>query len=343
VDWGKSNFILASVIKNYPLVLPFMVVHKNIEKLPVFRNAVVTIGTFDGVHLGHRQILRLMREEAARVGGETVLITFFPHPRQVIASSQSLIFLLNTPEEKARLLDEEGIAHLVVVPFTEAFSMQEAIQYINDFLVKKFSPHTIIIGHDHRFGKSRLGDITLLRQYAPTFGYVVLEIPEYMMRESVISSTLIRQMLQRGDMRSANSLLGYRYGFSGTVVRGDGRGRLIGYPTANIEPESDKKMIPGNGVYAVSVQLGTKANPALTLIRGMMNIGIRPTFEGTRQTIEVNLFDFEREIYGEHLHVTVVCRLRNEQKFTDAEELKNQLASDRQAAMLELDRTGAQE
>ena len=313
-----------------------MVVHKNIDKLPAFRNAVITIGTFDGVHLGHRQILRMMCEEAQKVDGEPVLITFFPHPRQVIASGQKQVFLLNTPEEKERLLAEQGIAHLVVVPFTEAFSMQDAREYIDDFLVRRFAPHTIIIGHDHRFGKSRSGNISLLRECAPAHGYRVVEIPEYMLDESAISSTRIRQLLQRGDLLSANGLLGYRFSFSGTVVEGDRRGRQIGFPTANIQPESVQKLLPGNGVYAVQVRLCSPGDEAAPPLSGMMNIGIRPTFEGTHPTVEINLFDFDSDIYGKRLAVTVVSRLRNEQKFSHAGELAEQLLRDREAAIREL-------
>ncbi len=315
-----------------------MVVHNKLDKLPRFRNAVITIGTFDGVHLGHRQILNMMGEEATKVGGETVVITFFPHPRQVIASSQSQIFLLNTPEEKVELLEALGINHLIVVPFTEAFSMQDARQYISDFLVNRFSPHTIIIGHDHRFGKSRSGNIALLRELAPEFGFRVVEIPEYMLQESVISSTSIRQMLGRGDVAAANRLLGYAYGFTGTVVSGDGRGRQIGYPTANIRPLSENKLLPGNGVYAVLVNMNDASGAAGLPLKGMMNIGIRPTFEGTLPTLEVHLFDFDRDLYGKEISVTFISRLRNEQKFANVEELRARLAEDRKLALMELDK-----
>lgn len=335
---GKSNFILASALKIIGVNLPpFMVVHNNIDKLPRFRNAVITIGTFDGVHLGHRQILAMMGKEAALIGGETVVITFFPHPRQVIASSQSQLFLLNTPGEKIELLERLGIGHLVIVPFTEAFSMQDARQYISDFLVRNFSPHTIIIGHDHRFGKSRSGNITLLRELAPVFGFRVVEIPEHMLQESVISSTSIRQMLARGDVAAANRLLGYAYGFSGTVVSGDGRGKQIGYPTANLRPMSDTKLLPGNGVYAVLVRLNDESGAAGMILKGMMNIGIRPTFEGTQPTLEVHLFDFNQDLYGKDIAVTFISRLRNEQKFANVEELKARLAEDRKVALLELE------
>ncbi len=232
-----------------------MTVHTDINNLPVFKNAVVTIGTFDGLHKGHQQILNLMLNEATKVNGETVIITFHPHPRQVIAASQHELFLLNSLQEKISLLEKYGIQHLVITPFTEAFSLQSAEEYIENFLVKTFHPHTIIIGHDHRFGKSRSGDFALLEDKAQEFNYIVKEIPGFMLEENTISSTIIRQALQKGNIETANEYLGYPYFFSGTVIEGNKLGRTIGYPTANLQITEDKKLIPGNGVYAAKVEL----------------------------------------------------------------------------------------
>ena len=317
-----------------------MTVHTDINTLPVFKNAVVTIGTFDGVHTGHQQILELMQDEAKKVNGETVIITFNPHPRQVIAARQTELFLLNTLQEKISLLEKYGIQHLVVTPFTEAFSLQSAEEYIEQFLVKTFHPHTIIIGHDHRFGKSRSGNFELLEEKSSQYNYVVKEIPGFMLQNNTISSTMIREALLKGNIETANEYLGYSYFFNGTVVEGNKLGRTIGYPTANLKIEEEKKLIPGNGVYAVEVEdqwsMVNGERQKLDRFKGMMNIGIRPTVEGTNRMIEVNIFDFDKEIYGDTLTVHIKKRLRNEQKFNSLDELKNQLAKDKEQAMEKL-------
>ncbi len=314
-----------------------MRVHTDIHHLPAFTNAVVTIGTFDGVHKGHQQILNLMINEAKRVNGETVIITFHPHPRQVIAASQNELFLLNSLQEKIALLEKYGIEHLVVTPFTEAFSLQPAEEYIENFLVKTFHPHTIIIGHDHRFGKSRSGNFALLEDKAKQFNYVVKEIPGFMLQENTISSTIIRQALQKGNIDTANEYLGYPYFFSGTVVEGNKLGRTIGYPTANLQVTEEKKLIPGNGVYAVKVEVsGHSSFNTPNSYFGMMNIGVRPTVEGVNRMIEVNIFDFDKDIYGSTVTVHIYKRLRNEQKFNGLEELKTQLGKDKEMAGLAL-------
>ncbi len=312
-----------------------MTVHYDINTLPDFKNAVVTIGTFDGVHTGHQQILQLMLNEAKQINGETVIITFHPHPRQVIAARQTELFLLNTLEEKISLLEKYGIQHLVVTPFTEAFSLQSAEAYIEDFLVKTFHPHTIIIGHDHRFGKSRSGNFDLLQEKAAQYNYVVKEIPEFLLKDNTISSTIIRQALLKGNIDTANEYLGYPYFFSGKVVEGNKLGRTIGYPTANLNVAEEKKLIPGNGVYAVEVLVNGESsmvNGEPAKLKGMMNIGVRPTVEGVNRMIEVNIFDFDKDIYGETLTIHIKKRLRNEQKFNGLEELKNQLGKDKEMA-----------
>ena len=319
-----------------------MKVHYDINQLPVFKNAVVTIGTFDGVHTGHQQIIRLMLDESKKINGETVIITFHPHPRQVIAARQAELFLLNTIQEKISLLEKYGIQHLVVIPFTEAFSLQTAEEYIEQFLVKTFQPHTIIIGHDHRFGKSRRGNFELLEENAARYNYLVKEIPGFMLQNNTISSTLIRDALQKGQIDTANECLGYSYFFSGKVVEGNKLGRTIGYPTANLKIEEEKKLIPGNGVYAVEVLVNSEwsmvngATQPLNRYKGMMNIGIRPTVEGTTRMIEVNIFDFDKEIYGDILTVHIKKRLRNEQKFIGLDALKEQLSKDKEQALKEL-------
>lgn len=315
-----------------------MTVHYDIQHLPVFKNAVVTIGTFDGVHTGHQQILQLMQTEAHKIDGETVIITFDPHPRQVIAARQTELFLLNSLQEKIHLFAKYGIKHLVITPFTEAFSLQTANEYIEQFLVKNFKPHTIIIGHDHRFGKSRSGNFELLQQKAAQYNYAVKEIPGFMLQNNTISSTIIREALLKGNIDTANGYLGYAYFFSGTVVEGNKIGRTIGYPTANLQMQDNKKLIPGNGVFAVKVDL-QKPGEKITFFNGMMNIGVRPTVEGTFRMIEVNIFNFDEEIYGDILTVHIQKRLRNEQKFNGLEELKAQLLKDSEQAKAVLEIT----
>ena len=313
-----------------------MKVHRDINNLPAFKNPAVTIGTFDGVHTGHLQVIHQLKREAEINGGESVIITFDPHPRMVLSRNQNRpsIHLLTTLSEKTELIAREDIDHLVVVPFTLEFSNQTAEEYISDFLVKKFNPKTIIIGYDHRFGNNRTGDYKLLEKYQKEFNYVVKEIPEHVLNHITISSTKIRTSLQTGDLETAKECLGYDYFFEGKVVDGNKLGRTIGYPTANLEIENKNKLIPENGIYAVTLEIGDysqndgKAFVSQSLHNGMMSIGIRPTIEDNRRTIEVNIFDFNKDIYGRIVRVYVKYYLRNEEKFDTMEELKNQIYRD---------------
>ncbi|MEP7165809.1 MAG: bifunctional riboflavin kinase/FAD synthetase [Ferruginibacter sp.] len=309
-----------------------MKVYTNIEDLPHFKNAVITIGTFDGVHLGHLQIIRQLIKEADAIKGVPVLITFYPHPKQVVSSVQKPIFILNTPEEKYGLLQHAGIRNIVVVPFTTAFADQPAGNYIKDFLVGKFHPHTIIIGYDHRFGKDRSGDYHLLEDEAVKFDYKVKEIPEHVLQDVTISSTKIREALLSGDIGTANEFLGYDYFFSGMVIEGNKLGRTIGFPTANLQITDTQKLIPVNGVYAVNVTV--EGLPGS--YKGMMNIGVRPTVDGSNRVIEVNIFDFDEMIYGKPVKVSLKKRLRDEVKFKGLDALKEQLAKDKEEAIIAL-------
>jgi riboflavin kinase/FMN adenylyltransferase len=342
---------------DFRLVLQhFMKVHYDTESLPVFTNAVVTIGTFDGVHLGHRQIIEKLKAEAKAIGGETVIITFHPHPRKVVSSTILGIRLINTLAEKIELLAQLDIDHLVVVPFTDAFANQAAEDYVQHFLVNKFRPHTIIIGYDHRFGRERQGDYVLLEKLAPVFSYTLKEIPKHVLDEISISSTRIRQALLSGDFAIAEKLLGYEFFFSGLVVDGDKLGRQLGYPTANLKMDDEEKIVPHNGIYAVYVELEATNKPEVessdaansipvenkvesfhhfsdnkagTRMKGMMSIGFRPTVDGTKRVIEVNIFDFNKEIYGRHLRVYVKKYLREEIKFENLEALVRQIDQDK--------------
>jgi riboflavin kinase/FMN adenylyltransferase len=321
-----------------------MQIHRHIEQLPIFRRAVITIGTFDGVHTGHVDILRQLRQEAVRIGGETVIITFFPHPRKVVRGGHHDVRLINTLSEKILLLSWQQIDHLVIVPFTEAFSQLTAEQYVKDFLLERFRPHTVIIGYDHRFGQGRQGDYHLLEKFSESEGFCLEEIPVHLLNEVSVSSTRIREAILRADIATANELLGYPFFFSGKVVRGNQLGRTLGYPTANLQPETEEKLIPADGVYAVEVTLLPPAGeqpPAGALfdrprLKGMMGIGIRPTIAGKHRTIEVNIFDFDEDIYGRELRVFVKQYLRPELKFNGLEELKVAMAQDKLDALAAL-------
>lgn len=314
-----------------------MKVHRELAgSLPEFNKSVVTIGTFDGVHLGHKRIIALLKEVATGIGGETVIITFHPHPRKIISSVPGAVKLLNTLEEKISLLEAAGIDHLVVVPFDHAFANQTADQYVNDFLYKYFKPHTVIIGYDHRFGKGREGDYQLMNAYGKKLGFEVKEIPEQIINEMVISSTKIRHALIDTNIAIANQFLGYPYFFEGLVIEGNKLGRTIGYPTANLHIASEEKLIPGNGVYAVRVR---SLESGVWSLEGMMNIGIRPTVDGKKRVIEVNIFDFDEDIYGQTLQVQVHHYLRGEVKFNGLDELKQQLQKDKLSATAALKNT----
>ncbi len=302
---------------------PLMKVYRDIENLPAFKNAVITIGTFDGVHEGHKKIIEKLKEEATAVNGETVIITFHPHPRKVVSSPILGIRLINTLEEKIELLQKAGIDHLVVVPFTDVFANQSAEDYVKDFLVAKFHPHTVIIGYDHRFGRDRSGNYRLLEKLSPEYGFALQEIPKHVLDEIAISSTNIREAIVHGDIETANKLLGYSFFFEGTVVHGDKLGRTLGYPTANLKSTDEEKISLGNGIYAVYVKLNERE------MKGMMSVGFRPTVDGKKRVVEVNIFDFDEEIYGQTLRVYVKKYLRAEEKFDSLEALVKQIDKDK--------------
>ena len=302
-----------------------MQVHRDIENLPAFRNAVITIGTFDGVHMGHRQVIDKLKMEAKAVNGETVIITFHPHPRKVVSSTILGIRLINTLDEKIELLEQLGIDHVVVVPFTDAFANQHAEEYVKNFLIDKFHPHTIIIGYDHHFGRDRLGDYRLLEKLSGKYNYQLKEIPKHILENISISSTNIREAILHSDIATADKLLGYEFFFSGVVVHGDKLGRTLGYPTANLKVTDEEKITPGNGIYAVYAQ----PENFTERLKAMMSIGFRPTVDGKKRVIEVNIFNFDKEIYGQSLKVFVKKYLREEIKFDGLEALVKQIDQDK--------------
>ncbi|RYY48404.1 MAG: bifunctional riboflavin kinase/FAD synthetase [Chitinophagaceae bacterium] len=309
-----------------------MQVYHNTTQLPAFKNAVITIGTFDGVHKGHQQIIQQLIKEASAITGTAIVISFDPHPKQVVASQGKPLNILNVPAEKYELLNQHGIEHIVIVPFDKAFAEQTAAAYIENFLVEKFHPHTIIIGYDHRFGNNREGDYKLLESAAERMGFTVKEIPEHILQNVTISSTKIREALLKGDIETAENYLGYKYFFTGEVVKGNQLGRTIGYPTANLKIQHENKLVPANGVYAVTVKIEGRKQE----YKGMMNIGVRPTVDGINRVIEVNIFDFDEMIYGSNLKITLHKQLRQEVKFNGLGELKDQLQKDRDHALAAL-------
>ena len=306
-----------------------MKIHYDIKQLPQFKHAVLTTGAFDGVHIGHQKIIKRMQEIAKEVNGETVLITFHPHPRKVISSIPGEIKQLTSIEERIVLLNDSGIDHLVVVNFDYQFSDLTATQYIKDFLVDHFHPHTIIVGYDHRFGNGRNGNFDLLNEAGQTLNFKVEQINEQLVQDEIVSSTHIRNYLAEKDICKANALLGHPYSFEGFVVRGNQLGRTIGFPTANLHINNEEKIIPNNGVYAVKVK-GACCNDKT--YGGMMNIGVRPTVDGNKKVIEVHIFDFDQDIYEQNLTVLVFDYIRGEEKFNGLDALKVQLNKDKIAA-----------
>jgi riboflavin kinase / FMN adenylyltransferase len=303
-----------------------MQVHRSIDQLPRFKNSVITIGTFDGVHEGHQQIIEALKAEARAVNGEAVIITFDPHPRMIVHPHTHL-HLINTLEEKIELLSRTGIDHLVVVPFTKEFSDQSAEAYIEHFLIGKFHPHSIIIGYDHHFGHDRKGNFRLLENNAAHFRYKLLEIPKHVLDSIGVSSTKIRKAIQESQIETANRLLGYDFFFEGKVVPGDKLGRQLGYPTANLEYTSKEKIHLGHGVYAVNVELDGKIK------KGMLSIGERPTLNRPGEKVEVNIFDFDQDIYGKILRVTVRKFLRGQVKYDSLDLLIEQLHKDKENSL----------
>jgi len=301
-----------------------MRVFRDLNELPVFENSVVTIGTFDGVHLGHQKLIEKIKGLSAQIAGESILVTFHPHPRIVINPEDKSLRLLNTIEEKVALLEKLGVDNVVIVPFSRAFSEQSAEEYISSFLVKNFNPDYIVIGYDHRFGKDRSGDFKLLEKMKSQFGYQMVEISKETLDDIEISSSKIRAAISAGDIKLANELLGHPYTLSGTVVRGLQNGRKLGFPTANIQVADEYKLIPKTGIYAVYVYYAGKK------YTGMLSIGYNPTFEGKEQTIEVNILDFDKDIYGENLTLEFVDFIRNEKKFDSLEALIEAIKNDEQ-------------
>ncbi len=371
-----------------------MQVYHDIQEFQPLQNAVVTIGTFDGVHLGHRKIISRLQELARQTGGETVILTFFPHPRMILHPEDQNLKLINIISEKAQLLADLGIDHLIITPFSRDFSNLSAEEYIREILVNRIGTKKIVIGYDHRFGKDRTGGLNELQQFAPVYNYEVEEISEQDVNEVAVSSSRIRKAILNGDISLANQFLGYAFFITGKVIRGDQIGRTLGYPTANLFIEESYKLIPADGIYAVTVEgFGLPlvgSNPLLVSeerlkvkgerpkssidnpqpatgnlqpkpedlnavnspppgegrgeasenlhlaprspqLFGMAYIGHRPTLNGMTRNIEVNIFDFNQDIYNQALQMSFHSFIRHDVKFAGLEELKQQLGHDKES------------
>ena len=285
----------------------------------------VTIGTFDGVHYGHQKIIEKLVFEARKANKKSVLLTFFPHPRMVLQKDASLE-LINTIEERAYLLEKTGLDYLIIHPFSKGFSRTTALEFVRDILVNQLNISRLIIGYDHHFGKNREGNITQLTEYSHLYDFTVEEIPAQDIDDVSVSSTKIRRALHAGNLKTANDYLGYAFMLNGTVVNGKKLGGKIGYPTANIDVKEAYKLIPKTGVYVV------KSTIDKNTVFGMMNIGNRPTVNGNHQTIEVNFFDFKKDLYNRNLTIELLYFLRDEQKFDSVELLILQLKKDEEIA-----------
>ena len=304
-----------------------MKIYHHLNEFKRLDNAVVTIGTFDGVHFGHLKIVKRLCELAKATGGESVILTFFPHPRLILDPENQDLKMINTVAEKAAILDGLGVDHLIITPFTRDFSNLDPYDYIKDILVGTIGIRSIIVGYDHRFGKDRKGGMKELLEMGEEFGYQVEEIPEQDINDVAVSSTKIRKALLNGDVALAAEYLGYHFSIKGRVIKGDKIGRTIGYPTANLFVEETYKLIPSDGIYAVEVELNGET------YKGMAYIGQRPTINGMTRNIEVNIFDFNQEIYGQDIRMVFLSFLRHDVKFTGLEALKEQLRKDKEATL----------
>lgn len=303
-----------------------MKIYEGLEGFLPVPNAVVTSGTFDGVHLGHQKIIHRIREIARKIQGETVLITFWPHPRLVLYPNEHDLRLLSTFEEKANLLRQFGIDHLVTIPFTQEFSQLSSEEFIRRVLIDKIQTKKLVIGYDHRFGKNREGSFEYLKEHSSDFGFELEEISRQDVEDIGVSSTKIRKALELGDVKTASNYLGRPYELNGLVVKGQQIGRSIGFPTANIHIPNDYKLIPHDGVYAVEAKVEG------ILYKAMLNIGNRPTVDGSKKTVEAHLFDFQGDLYNKLITVYFREFIREEKKFESLEALKNQLFQDQKTA-----------
>ena len=328
-----------------------MQIYHHINDFKKLTNAVVTIGTFDGVHLGHQKIIQKLIEKAHQINGETVILTFFPHPRMILHPEDHQLKMINTMAEKAMLLEKLGIHHLIITPFTRDFSNQSPQEYIEQVLLQKIGMKAMVIGYDHRFGKDRSGNLAELQQFSEVYNYDIDEIPEQDIADVAISSTRIRKALTKGDVDVANELMSHPFSLTGKVIYGDQIGRTLGYPTANLFIEESYKIIPSDGIYAVEVEIKDSRNKNQVIdnpfqpnqseiknqkskiYKGMAYIGHRPTINGMSQNIEVNIFDFADDIYHQSIQLNFLHFIRHDIKFEGLEKLTLQLGRDKESTL----------
>ena len=303
-----------------------MKIIRSITAFNYSEKTIVTIGTFDGIHIGHQKILKDLIKTAKKEGKKSVLLTFFPHPRMVLQKDNKIL-LLNTIEEKSGLLEKMGLDYLIIHPFSKEFSRLTALDFVRDILVNKLNTSRLIIGYDHHFGKNREGNIHQLKEYSLLYDFKVEEIPAQDIDDVSVSSTKIRTALKEGNLKTANNYLGYHYMLNGTVVSGKKLGGTIGFPTANLEIKEPYKLIPKTGVYIIKTHINT------VLYTGIMNIGFNPTVLGKHQTIEAHLFDFNEDLYGKEIMIEFIYFLREEHKFESVKELVVQLNIDKENAI----------
>ena len=304
-----------------------MKVYRHIDEINHDSNTIITIGTFDGIHLGHQEIIKKLFERSRYHKGRSFLITFHPHPRKVVSKSNN-IKILSKPDEKISILEKMGLENLFIINFTPEFSQQSPASFINDFLVLKIGLREIVVGHDHKFGKGREGTFETLESLSKSLKFEMSMVDEFKVNNEPVNSTKIRNALSQGDVRKANSFLGREYIFTGKVIEGDKRGRELGYPTANILLDDADKLLPGLGIYAACVIIDNEKFP------GLLSIGKRPTFYDNGEIIpEVYIYDFERNIYNKKIAVAVIDKIRDEEKFSSPEDLINQMNKDKEAGI----------
>ena len=303
-----------------------MKVFTTIPNYPSENKSIVTIGTFDGVHLGHRVILKRMKEIAKKTKGKSVLLTFFPHPRHVLHKDNQDMKLITTLQEKQDLINQAGLDNLVIHEFTKKFSRIKPVNFVRDILVEQLNVHTLVIGYDHHFGRNREGSIQELTTLADLYDFNIEKIDPQYFEDVTVSSSKIRKLIEKGEMVKAKQYLGYEFMLNGKVIKGNSLGKTINFPTANIVVENKWKILPADGVYAVKIVLEEKE------YKGMMNIGQKPTVDGNGLSLEVNIFDFNQDIYGKGIEIRFVKRIRDERKFENLQGLKKQLLIDRNKA-----------
>ena len=313
-NFAPSKLNVGDKLKNY----------NDIENFSA-RNPIVSTGIFDGVHTGHKKIIDRLNELAVKFNGESVLVTLWPHPKVILKPEHNNSLLLTTRKEKELLLDKSGIDNLITLPFTKEFSQTSFIDFVKNYLIEKIRAKHIVIGYNHHFGKDRKGDFKYLKSLSKEYGFSVEQLRPVIIQKSYVSSSVIRQNLEKGNIETANKFLGYDYFIKGKIIAGEKIGRKLGFPTANIELNDTHKLLPKNGVYAVKVMVDKKEN------NGMLNIGTSPTVKGDyyQRTIEVHIIDFKGEIYNKEISVNFIGRIRDEKKFRNEEELINQLNSDK--------------